>query len=69
MKRQQSAKTSAGEWTVIGACSRIQEVASENTVDRLFAIDWWNWTREQLDEGVDDLGDVETFIGKYESKL
>ena len=38
---------------------------SEAISEKLLAIAWWNWNREQLEARFDDLLNIETFVEKY----
>jgi phosphonate metabolism protein (transferase hexapeptide repeat family) len=37
----------------------------DDVIEKLMNIEWWNWTREQLEAGFKDLFDMEKFIEKY----
>jgi phosphonate metabolism protein (transferase hexapeptide repeat family) len=38
---------------------------SEDAIEKLQAIAWWDWTREQLEERFSDFNDLDSFIEKY----
>ena len=37
----------------------------EDVVEKLQAIAWWDWTREELEERFADFNDLDSFIEKY----
>jgi phosphonate metabolism protein (transferase hexapeptide repeat family) len=38
---------------------------SEDAIEKLLQIAWWNWNRELLEERFEELNDLETFLEKY----
>lgn len=38
---------------------------SEDIIEKLQTIEWWNWERETLEERFNDLMDIESFVDKY----
>ena len=40
----------------------------EDTIAALLRVRWWDWSREELRERLDDLKDVPSFIRKYDKK-
>jgi len=52
---------------VVGVPARsIRKRFSEEVIEKLLAIAWWDWTRAELEARFDDLLDVESFIAKYD---
>lgn len=41
---------------------------SEEQIDRLLRIKWWDWPLELISQRIDDFNNVELFISKYDSK-
>jgi phosphonate metabolism protein (transferase hexapeptide repeat family) len=38
---------------------------SDDVIEKLLAIAWWDWDRQQLEARFDDLNDIDTFIENY----
>ena len=51
---------------VVGVPARpIRKRFSDDVIQKLLKIEWWNWDRKTLEERFDDLLDMETFLRKY----
>jgi phosphonate metabolism protein (transferase hexapeptide repeat family) len=54
-------------YTIVGGvpAKPIRERFSREVADKLQAIAWWDWSREQLEERFEDLYDLDSFIETY----
>lgn len=52
---------------VVGNPAEIKKYRfTKEQIDALLRIQWWNWPREQIEESMNDLQDIEVFIKKYD---
>jgi phosphonate metabolism protein (transferase hexapeptide repeat family) len=54
-------------YTVVGGVPArpIKERFSKEVAERIERIAWWDWTRDQIEERIDDLADMERFLERY----
>jgi serine acetyltransferase len=43
----------------------IKKRFSDQIIDKLLKSEWWNWSRESLEENFNDLFVVDTFLAKH----
>jgi hypothetical protein len=48
-----------------GYAHPIRKRFPDETIEKLQAIAWWDWDRKMLEEGFDDMLDVDAFLQKY----
>lgn len=41
----------------------------QNTIDQLLEIEWWNWSKEKVEQNIELLADINNFLRVHGNKI